>query len=187
MDAAPKKAASSTASAMTSLEPPMFAGYFRFNAWLSRRCLQIAVAGLCVILAAVLTQIFGRYVLNSSPTWTEILALVVVLYVVCLSAAVGVRDGRHIGMESVLTFLPERIRRWIEIGVYVGMILFGFAMSWGGIILTSEVWAYLNPGLPISQGWSYVPLGFGGVLIAYSAVEQIIARLIDVKVVSSWH
>ncbi len=132
--------------------------YFRFNGRLSKLCLQIAVAGLVVILASVLTQIFGRYVLNDSPTWTEIFALVLILYVTCLSAAVGVRDSRHIGMESLLIFLSEETRRKIEIFVFVTMIAFGLAMAWGGGELAYEVWDYLNPGLPISQGWSYVPL-----------------------------
>jgi TRAP-type C4-dicarboxylate transport system permease small subunit len=167
--------------------PPAVVGYIRFNAIVSKICLKIAVFGLCTILAAVLIQIFGRYVLNDSPTWTEIFALVVVLYVTCLSAAVGVRDARHIGMESILIFLSEDTRRWVEVGVYVGMIWFGLSMSWGGTVLTGEVWQYLNPGLPISQGWSYVPLACGGLLIAWFAIEQIIARVLNIKVAPSWH
>lgn len=167
--------------------PPFIAAYFRFNGWLSKQCLRLAVVGLCTILCAVLTQIFGRYVLNDSPTWTEIFALVVVLYVTCFAAAVGVRDSRHIGMESILTFLSAETRRWVEIVVFLGMIVFGLSMAWGGAILAHEVWDYLNPGLPISQGWSYVPLAGGGLLISYFAIEQIIARLLNVKVVPSWH
>jgi TRAP-type C4-dicarboxylate transport system permease small subunit len=161
--------------------------YFRFNGWLSKQCLRVAVVGLCIILAAVLTQIFGRYVLNDSPTWTEIFALVLILYVTCLSAAVGVRDSRHIGMESIVIFLGETGRRRIEIFVYLSMIAFGSAMSYGGAILAYSVWDYMNPGLPISQGWSYVPLFGGGLLIDYFAIEQIIARMMNVKVVQSWH
>ena len=47
-------------------------------------------------------QVFGRYVMNDTPTWTENLALVLVLYVTLIGAAVGVRDAGHIGMESLL-------------------------------------------------------------------------------------
>jgi TRAP-type transport system small permease protein len=161
--------------------------YFRCNAWLCRCCLQFCVVGLVVIVAAVLTQIFGRYVLNDSPAWTEIFSLVVVLYVACFAAAVGVRDGRHIGMESLLTFAPPEVRRWADITVYVGMIVFGLTMSWGGSILAYAMMDYVNPGLPISQGWSYVPLAVGGILIAMFATERIVARLLDLEVVPSWH
>ena len=96
----------------TDLPPGLLASYFGVHAWISRICMQTAVVGLNVILIAVLVQIFGRYVLNNSPTWTEILALVVVLYVTCLAAAVGVRDGRHIGMESLLLYAPLAVRKY---------------------------------------------------------------------------
>ena len=54
--------------------------------------------------------------LNSSPTWTENLALLLVLYVTLIGAAVGVRDAGHIGMESLLVLVPETLRNRIELG-----------------------------------------------------------------------
>jgi TRAP-type C4-dicarboxylate transport system permease small subunit len=171
----------------TAITTGFLAYYFGFHAWLSRICLQLSIVGLMVITAAVLVQIFGRYVLNDSPAWTEILSLVVVLYVACLAAAVGVRDGRHIGMESLLSFAPPLVRHATEVVVYLGMIVFGLAMSWGGTILADQMMEYVNPGLPISQGWSYVPLAFGGLLIVLFAVERIVARVLNLAVVPSWH
>ena len=44
-----------------------------------RACCMIAVAGLIGIVAIVVYQVFGRYVLNDTPTWAESLALVLVL------------------------------------------------------------------------------------------------------------
>ena len=161
--------------------------YFAIHAVLSRICLQLSVAGLMLITFAVLYQIFGRYVLNDSPAWTEIFALVLVLYVTCFAAAVGVRDDRHIGVESVLMLAPAPIRKAGQIVVYLGMIIFGLCMAWGGWILADEMWAYVNPGLPISQAWSYIPLAIGGVLISMFAVERIVATVLNIKVVASWH
>lgn len=161
--------------------------YFTLHAFLSRLCLKLAVAGILLITLAVLYQIFGRYVLNDSPAWTEIFALVLVLYVTCFAAAVGVRDDRHIGVESILMLAPQPIRKTGAIVVYLGMITFGLCMTWGGWILSAEMWAYVNPGLPISQAWSYVPLAFGGILIAMFAVERIVAAVLNIKVIASWH
>ena len=64
-------------------------------------------------------QVFGRYVLNNTPTWAESLALVLVLYVTMLGAAVGVRDAGHIGMESLLVLLPDALRDRIELVIHV--------------------------------------------------------------------
>ncbi len=185
---APPPIATPPAHALTtSVTTGFLSYYFGFHARLSRICLQLSVAGLIVIVAAVLTQIFGRYVLNDSPAWTEILSLVVVLYVTCFAAAVGVRDGRHIGMESLLTFAPPSIRRLADIIVYLGMITFGLSMAYSGAELAVEMAPYINAGLPISQAWSYVPLAAGGLLIALFAVERIIATILNIKVIPSWH
>ena len=61
-------------------------------------------------------------VLNSSPTWTENLALVLILYVTLIGAAVGVRDAGHIGMDSLLVMLPDRMRERIELRVVEGVL-----------------------------------------------------------------
>lgn len=161
--------------------------FFAVNAWLSRICLKFAVLGTLLIVAAVLYQIFGRYVLNDSPAWTEIFALVVILYVTCFAAAVGVRDGRHIGMDSLLNLAPPAFRLAGEIIVYLGMIVFGLSMAYSGAELAVEMAPYINAGLPISQAWSYVPLAAGGLLIALFAVERIIAAALNIKVIPSWH
>ena len=65
---------------------------------IARLALQLGVLGLVLIIACVSYQVFGRYVLNNTPTWAESLALLLVLYVTMLGCAVGVRDAGHIGM-----------------------------------------------------------------------------------------
>ena len=79
--------------------PPLTGPLTRFNGTIARYGMYLSVVGLLSIVAIVFYQVFGRYVLNSSPTWTESLALVLVLYVTLIAAAVGVRDAGHIGMS----------------------------------------------------------------------------------------
>ena len=101
--------------------------------------LWTAGVGLVLMTLFVGYQIFGRYVLNDSPAWTEIFALVVILYVTCFAAAVGVRDGRHIGMDSLLNLAPPAFRLAGEIIVYLGMIVFGLSMAYSGAELAVEM------------------------------------------------
>ena len=46
-------------------------GTARFFAALSRLALWIAGVGMIVMTAMVAWQVFSRYVLNASPSWTE--------------------------------------------------------------------------------------------------------------------
>jgi TRAP-type C4-dicarboxylate transport system permease small subunit len=159
----------------------------RFNATLARYGMYLAVLGLLVIVAVVFYQVFGRYVLNSSPTWAENMALVLVLYVTLIAAAVGVRDAGHIGMESLLVLLPERLRDRAELVIHALVALFGLAMAYNGTILGLSVMNYKIPNLGLSEGVRYVPLVLSGALIVLFSIEHIIALLRGEEVEPAWH
>jgi TRAP-type transport system small permease protein len=159
----------------------------RLNAVLARFAMFLAVAGLWTIVGLVSWQVFGRYVLNDTPTWAESLTLVVILYVALIGAAVGVRDAGHIGMESLLVLVSDEIRRRLEIVIFVFVGLFGAMMLYYGWGLTSGVISYKIPTLGISEGWHYAPLLVSGLLITMFSIEHVIALIRREDVVPSWH
>ena len=161
--------------------------FTRFNARLARYCAYLAVAGLVAIVAIVAWQVFGRYVLNSSPTWTENLALVLILYVTLLGAAVGVRDAGHIGMESILVLVPEGPRRYAEMGIHVLVGAFGAAMAWNGSILGMSVASYKLANIDLPESVRYVPLVVSGALIVLFSIEHLVALARGEEVVPAWH
>jgi TRAP-type C4-dicarboxylate transport system permease small subunit len=159
----------------------------RINAPVARLGMYLSVAGLLVIVAIVFYQVFGRYVLNSSPTWTENLALVLILYVTLIGAAVGVRDAGHIGMDSLLVMLPDNLREKIEIVIHVLVAVFGIAMAYNGWILGASVGTVKIPNLGLPEVIRYVPLIASGILIVSFSIEHIMALLRGEEVVPSWN
>jgi TRAP-type C4-dicarboxylate transport system permease small subunit len=173
--------------ATTPHEPPLRGPLTRFNATVARFGMYAVVAGLLAIVGIVFYQVFGRYVLNSSPTWTENLALVLVLYVTLIAAAVGVRDAGHIGMESLLMLAPDRLRERIELLIHGLVALFGVAMAYNGAVLGLSVADYKIANLGLSEGLRYLPLAISGVLIVLFSIEHIIALLRGREVLPAWH
>ena len=159
----------------------------RLNATLARLAMFAAVFGLWTIVGLVSWQVFGRYVLNDTPTWAESLTLVVILYVALIGAAVGVRDAGHIGMESLLVLVGDEVRRRIEMVIFVFVGIFGAMMLYYGWGLTAGVIPYKIPTLGISEGWHYAPLLVSGLLITLFSVEHLIALIRRQDVVPSWH
>jgi TRAP-type C4-dicarboxylate transport system permease small subunit len=159
----------------------------RVNARLARYGMYLAVTGLLVIVAIVAFQVFGRYVMNDSPTWAENLALVLILYVTLIGAAVGVRDAGHIGMESLLVLVPERVRNRLELAIHVLVAVFGGFMVWNGWILGASVASYKLANINLSEGWRYVPLVASGALIVLFSIEHILALLHGTEVEPAWH
>jgi TRAP-type C4-dicarboxylate transport system permease small subunit len=169
------------------VEPPMNGLLTRINAPVARLGMYLSVAGLLVIVVIVFWQVFGRYVLNASPTWTESLALVLVLYVTLIGAAVGVRDAGHIGMESLLVLVSKSVRDKIELLIHALVMVFGAAMIYNGFVLGSSVWTYKIPNLGLPESVRYAPLIISGVLIISFSVEHVMALLQGKEVVPSWH
>jgi TRAP-type C4-dicarboxylate transport system permease small subunit len=161
--------------------------FTKICARIARVCLQGGVAGLVLLLAAVLYQVFGRYVMNNTPTWAESLALVLVLYVTMLGCAVGVRDAGHIGMEMLGDLVPASWKRPIEIVIHMLTLTFGVLMVWKCGELFLSVRDYMIPTLHISESFRYVPFLLSGTLIVLFSIEHIIAVLRGEEVKPAWH
>jgi TRAP-type transport system small permease protein len=161
--------------------------FTRFCAVVAKYCLMLAVVGLIAIIACVSLQVFGRYVLNDTPTWAEALALVLVIWVTMFGAAVGVRDAGHIGMESLLVLVSDKLRYKLELVIHVLSGTFGALMAWYGAVLANSVMGYKIPTLGIPEGLNQVPVAIAGALILLFSIEHIIALVKGEEVVPSWH
>jgi TRAP-type C4-dicarboxylate transport system permease small subunit len=161
--------------------------YTRFCAALARLCLKVGVGGLMLLIAAVLYQVIGRYVLNDTPTWAESGAVLLVLYVTMLGMAVGVRDAGHIGLESLLVLVPEGTRLKMELLIHALVMGFGLVMAYNCAVLAQSVWDYKIPTLGLSEAFKYAPPAMAGVLIALFSIEHIIALIRGEEVEPAWH
>ena len=146
-----------------------------------------AVLGLVGIVATVGYQVFGRYVMNDTPTWAESTALVLILYVTLLGAAVGVRDAGHIGLESLLILAPESLRLKLEVVIHLLVGGFGAIMAWNGAILAESVMGYKIPTLGLPEGLNHIPTVIAGILIVLFSLEHIFALVRGEDVEPSWY
>lgn len=161
--------------------------YTRLCAGLSKLSLMIAVVLLIAVIVSVQWQVFGRYVMNDTPTWAEALALLLVLFVTAFGLAVGVRDAGHIGLESMVALLPEVWQRRVELLIHALVGLFGALMAYGGWQWASAKWTEKKPMLPVPDGIDYVPLVIAGVLIVLFSIEHIVANLQGKEVEPAWN
>ena len=144
-----------------------------------------AVADLCRLLTGialvVLTAIFGwlvfgRYVLNATPTWVEQAALLLVMLIAFLGAAVGVHDGTHLSVAILRSSVPPRLRTALVALTDLAMAAFGALMLWYGWGLTAFKWGSKIPLLGLTEGLRSLPLTVGGGLILLFSLAHL-ARL----------
>jgi len=161
--------------------------YTKLCLTLSKICLVLAVVGLIGVILCVQWQVIGRYIFNDTPTWAEALALVLVLFVTAFGVAVGVRDAGHIGLESMVSLLPEKWQHRIEVLIHVLVGGFGVLMVYGGWIWMVAKWNEKKPMLPITDGIDYLPLVIAGALIVLFSIEHIIALARGTVVEPAWN
>jgi TRAP-type C4-dicarboxylate transport system permease small subunit len=144
--------------------------------------LYVAGAGLVVMTAIVAWQVFCRYVLNDSPSWTEPGAVILMSWFIFLGAAVGVRENNHMGFDVLLYVLPATGKKWLRMVSDIVIFAFGLGMIWYGGNLVGLTWNTTLPALGISGAWDYVPLIGGGALITLFSFERIAMRTLGAPI-----
>lgn len=134
---------------------------------------KVAAAGLVLMTLIVGWQVFGRYVLNSSPSWSEQAALTLMIWYVSLAAAAGVREGFHIRIVALESAVGPKARRGLRIASDLVVAGCGFAMAFWGGELVLRTWDHTIPSLGISRGLAYGGLPIAGALIVLFALERL--------------
>ncbi len=143
-------------------------------AWLSRISLYIAGIGLLAMTLIVGWQVFGRYVLNNSPSWSEPLSLYLMSWFIMLGAAVGVRESVHLGLDIVRYVMPPAIQKTMDL-VSLGLIvLFGIGMAYYSTLLAAGTWSATIPVLGWPGGVDFIPMILGGAMISLFALERFV-------------
>lgn len=147
-----------------------------------RIALLIAALGLVLMTLVVGYAVFGRYVLNKTPSWAEAASIMLMAWFIFLGAAVGVRERTHLGFDVLLYVLPPSGKRVLRALTDIAIFAFGVGMMIFGSQLIGLTWQNTAPTLGISGGFSYFPVVAGGILISIFSAERFFARLAGVPV-----
>lgn len=140
----------------------------RINALLIR----CAAIGLVAMAAIVIWQVFGRFVLDSSPSWTEQAALVLMIWYVMFASAAGVHEGFHIRISLLEDQLGPRAAGLRQVTALIVLVL-GLVLLVYGAQLVWLVRGNAMPSLGISRAVAYVPMPIAGLLMALFALPQV--------------
>lgn len=127
----------------------------------------IVLAGLALVTMTVIFGwlVYGRYVLNDTPTWVEQVSLLLLMVISFLGAAVGVHQHTHLSVVVFRNIVPNWLRTIFVIATDLVMAVFGGMMFWYGAELTIFKWKTLIPLIQWSEGLRSLPLTIAGALI----------------------
>lgn len=128
--------------------------------------------GLLAMTVIIGWQVFGRFVLNSSPSWTEQASLVLMIWYVMFASAAGVYEGFHIRIALLEEKLGDNAALMLRVVAAVIVIL-GLVLLVYGAQLCWIVRGNTIPSLGISRAVAYIPLPISGLLMAIFALPQL--------------
>jgi TRAP-type C4-dicarboxylate transport system permease small subunit len=146
-------------------------------------CTLVASCALVVLIATFGWLVFGRYVLNTTPTWVEQLALLLVCYIAFLGAAAGVREDSHIGVTLFRDMMPIGVQKGLMIGIDFLLAAFGGIMLIAGITLMRFGWDTLLPMLDIPESFRTLAItSCGALILVFSGMRG----LLRIATFSAW-
>lgn len=145
----------------------------------SGTCLLLASLALVILVAVFGHLVFGRYVLNVTPTWVEQLALLLVLVITFLGSAAGVHEDTHLGVSFMREALPVKLRNIVRLVCDLAVCVFGAFMFVSCVELARFSWGSQMPMLDIPEGIRSIPAAICGALMfvfaGYRAVLDALA------------
>ena len=138
---------------------------------------RLAASGLILMTVIVGWQVFSRYILNSSPSWSEQASLTLMIWYVSLAAAAGVRDSSHIRIAAVEKAMPPSVQRPIRITSNLVVGVCGAAMCVWGTDLVIRTWSHVIPSLGLPRGTAYAGIPIAGALIVIFSIERVVKEL----------
>ena len=134
----------------------------------------LALLGLVMVQA---WQVFARYVMNDSPSWTEPVTLLLLSTAMGLGAAAGVHANRHFGFYLLADALPMRWKRMQHAFAALVIAFIGAVIAtWAARLLIDGIDIRMA-GAPLPQSIPYLPLAVGGALMTVFALGQLYESL----------
>lgn len=139
--------------------------------------IHIAVLALLGLVVVQGWQVFARYVINDSPSWTEPVTLLLLATAMSLGAATGVHTRRHFGFFLLAERLHPAVRRAVDLFSALVVAVIGVVIAWWAAVLLLDGLDIKAAGAPLPQSINYLPLAVGGALMALFALNQMVQAI----------
>lgn len=123
--------------------------------------LMLLLGGLVTLAAA---QILLRNLLDAGLPWADPLLRLIVLWLALAGALAATRENKHIRIDLLSRFLPERFATWADRVTSTFTAVICALLAWhGGRLVWFEYQdgTLIAPGIPAWCAESIIPIGFG--------------------------
>jgi len=150
-----------------------------------KKALDKSLETLIMALVAILTldvlwQVFTRFILKDPSTWTEELAVFMLIWVALLGSSVALGRGAHLGVDYFVLKLPEKLRIKCEVIVFLLIAAFSlcvFVLGGTNLVISILKLGQVSPSLHIEVGYVYLAIPISGFFMTLYSLIAMTERL----------
>jgi TRAP-type C4-dicarboxylate transport system permease small subunit len=127
-------------------------------------------------------QVFNRFALNISLSWSEEFQKFAFVWVVFLAIPVAYNRMAHLRVDSFFERFPAEVQRmmqWVIDLLWMGLGICLMVFTWRLMQVTKY---QLSPGLGISMSIVYSGMAIGGAYLVLCVLAKIVARITKTEV-----
>jgi len=147
------------------------------------KSLEFLTATSMAILVIVVTwQVITRFIMNNPSSWTEELAIYLMIWVGLLGSAVALNRKAHLGIDYFVGKLPIKSRLLTQLFVFICIAGFSImVLFFGGIKLvnTNLINNQMSPALGFKVAYVYLAVPISGFFLTLYSIEFFIETLMN--------
>lgn len=129
------------------------------------------------LLSSVIIQIYGRFFMESAPSWTEEAARVFFIYTMSFGAGLALRDQEYVQLDIFFNALNETWQKWLKVF---------FAICTVALFAVTGIWSlqYVqmgtneqSPSMGISMAIPFAGITLMAIAVTWYSVKEIILTL----------
>jgi TRAP-type C4-dicarboxylate transport system permease small subunit len=137
-------------------------------------------AGVAVIFAAMclvgLLQVFNRFVLNKSLSWSEEFQIFCHVWIVFLAIPVAYRRGAHLAVDAIKMKFGRRAQKGFDLFIELLWIWFAVSLAWLSWRVAQVAKLQNSPGLDMPMSWVYYGMVAGSVYLLFVVLRRLFSR-----------
>ena len=131
----------------------------------------LSMGMLLAMVVLICYQVVMRFVFNDSPSWTEEVAILLMIWFGILSIPIGVKLHLHIGIEYLFNQFPMKGQYLVSRLIYLLIAGFGLVMIVYGLELVDFMTMSTLPATKLPSAVEYAVIPASGVLLTFNALE----------------
>ena len=129
----------------------------------------------------IVVQVFTRYVVDITLTWSEEAARYLMVYVIFLGAALAMRKQQHIAIEFLVQTINEKMRNLLKLVILIISIGFFVMLLAKGMEILQFVDNQKSPSLRIPMSIPYAAIPIGAGLLIINSIAVMLEMFIEAK------